>query len=686
MRSHLPLILFILFPVFLCTDCINEIKEPVIGNLDIAPLPVTMVSKNGALSIDSQVEIVTDNFSNLSFDPLKVFVEVFERKSGYKIPVMAPSGSVFESPQVIHLTIDTLIGHKDGYTLKVNLAGIRITAASAHGLFYALQTLRQIMRLDAVPDANNSTRQWSIPFVEIADQPTYSYREMHLDVARHYMSVEFVKKYIDLLAFYKMNNFHWHLTDDQGWRIEIKKYPKLQEIAAWRDETLAGHYSDEPVKFDGQRHGGFYTQEQAEEVVAYAAERGVNVIPEIEMPGHAQATLAAYPELACTPGPFKVASTWGVFEDVFCPTEVTFTFLQNVIDEVIEIFPSKYIHIGGDECPKTRWKDSEFCQQLMKKEGLKDEHELQSYFIQRMEKYINNKGRKIIGWDEILEGGLAPDATVMSWRGMEGGIAAAKQSHDVIMSPGPPCYFDHYQADPVDEPIAIGGLTTLEQVYAFVPVPSELNPTEVKYILGGQANLWTEFIPDPRQAEYMAYPRAIALAEALWTPQSRKDWNDFTKRLVSHFDLLDGMEVNYAKHLTIPTAEIKSGKNGLTILWKSNVPDQVIYFSKDTTKSKWEETKAVEEHLIHEAGILFYKAEGSPVKKITYSPSQTREALINVAPAPDERYPGSQGAQTLGDGLRGNKIFNGKTGAHGKVIPLSMISFLTRKFLLIHLH
>src|SRR4030095_6565101 len=482
---------------------------------------------------------------------------------------------------------------------------------------------------------------------------------MHLDVGRHFMPVEFVKKYIDLLAYYKMNYFHWHLTEDQGWRIEIKKYPKLQEIAAWRDETLIGHYSDQPVQYDGLRYGGYYTQEEIKDVVKYAEDRFVTIIPEIEMPGHSQAALAAYPELACTPGPFKVATSWGVFEDVFCPYDTTFSFLQDVLDEVVSLFPSKYIHIGGDECPKTRWEHSAFCQALMKKEGLKNTHELQSYFIQRIEKYLNSKGKSIIGWDEILEGGLAPDATVMSWRGMQGGIDAAKAGHDVIMTPGDYCYFDRYQSEPSEEPLAIGGLLKLEKVYAFDPVPAELSSDEARHILGGQGNVWTEYIDTPEKVEYMVYPRAIALAEVLWTPSARKSWLDFTKRLTQHLDRLDGMHVNYAKLLNKPDVEILAGPEGLNLTWKSSVPDQIIYYTRDTTKSTWEKVKAGDVTVVKDAATIYYKSDQTPMRRIDYMPSKIKDASIKPVPAPDERYAGRQRAQTLGDGLKGNKFFNG---------------------------
>jgi hexosaminidase len=353
------------------------------------------------------------------------------------------------------------------------------------------------MRMDAMPDADGTLRSWNLPAVDIVDKPAFSYRGMHLDVCRHIFPIEFVRKYIDLLAYYKMNRFHWHLTDDQGWRIEIKQYPKLQEIAAWRAQTLIGKYGAKEPQYDGQRYGGFYSQTEIREVVQYAKDRGVMVIPEIEMPGHALAALTAYPELSCTGGPFKVAETWGVFNDVFCPTEETFTFLENVLKEVITLFPAPYVHIGGDECPKKRWKESEYCQALMKKEGLKDVMELQSYFIRRMEAYLNSKGKSVIGWDEILEGGIAPNATIMSWRGIDGGIAAAKSGHDAIMTPGNYCYFDKYQGDRTTEPIAIGGFLSVDSVYAYNPIPAALTTDEARHIWVHKATSGQSISPIP---------------------------------------------------------------------------------------------------------------------------------------------------------------------------------------------
>lgn len=418
----------------------------------------------------------------------------------------------------------------EAYQILIQSKQIIIGANSSSGIFYAFETLLQIM-----------PNKWDdgallLPVCQIDDQPRFKYRGMHLDVCRHFYSVDFVKKYIDIMARYKLNTFHWHLTEDQGWRIEIKKYPKLTSIGAWR--TLE----------DGSRYGGFYTQEEIKDVVAYAASRHITIIPEIEMPGHSRAALAAYPQLSCTGEALPVANKWGVFKEVYCAgNDSVFIFLEDVLDEVIDLFPGIYIHIGGDECPKESWKKCAKCQARIKANGLANEHELQSYFIKRIEKYLTSKGRKLIGWDEILEGGLAPEATVMSWRGIDGGIAAAKQHHDVIMTPGSHCYFDHYQADPAYEPKAIGGYTSLKKVYEYEPVPEALTEEESKYILGAQANLWTEYIATEDYLEYMLLPRMLALAEVNWTLPENKSWEDFQQRLNHHYAWMLTQGINFCK-------------------------------------------------------------------------------------------------------------------------------------------
>lgn len=513
----------------------------------IIPLPHKIIMGNGSFTLDQTITI--NSSAQETFKAIDYLSDWLESTFNQRL------ASTKTNANLSFLT-DTKMA-PESYRLSISPQNIQIVALDEAGFFYGTISLIQLIaqnNLDAGPI--------SLPLVEIEDQPAFSYRGMHLDVARHFFPPDFVKQYIDMLALYKMNRFHWHLTEDQGWRIEIKKYPKLQEIAAYRKETLLGHYSDQPHQFDGKRYGGYYTQEEVKEIVAYAADRCITIIPEIEMPGHSRAALAAYPELGCADGPYEVATKWGIFEEVYCPTEATFEFLENVLTEVMELFPSEFIHIGGDECPKTAWKNSDFCQALMKKEGLKDENELQSYFIRRMEKFLNNNGRNIIGWDEILEGGLAPNATVMSWRGESGGIEAAKEKHNVIMTPTSHCYFDYYQSDNAQEPLAIGGFLPLEKVYGYHPIPEELSAAEAQYILGVQANLWTEYIPTTDQAEYMAYPRAMALAEIGWTDQSQKDFNDFVTRLLAHYPWWKKMDINAANHLYDVQTTIRAEQAG----------------------------------------------------------------------------------------------------------------------------
>jgi len=503
-------------------------------NLNIIPKPKKITNYIVKFSLNSKTVIQTNNVESFEAQFLK---ENIKRQTGLDLKIT----SEYHSKNKILILVtndDLMFVNKDEYHLVINKDIIEVFASNSKSLFYGVQSL-----LQTIP--NEMKDNYEIQGVSIIDYPKFQWRGMHLDVSRHFFPKDFIKKYIDYLAMYKMNTFHWHLTDDQGWRIEIKKYPKLTEVGAWRNGSMIGHYTDQT--FDNIRYGGFYTQEEIKEIVAYAKERHITIIPEIEMPGHALAALASYPEFSCTGGPFEVGKTWGVLEDVFCPKDETFTFLENVLTEVMALFPSEYIHIGGDESPKVRWKSCPHCQKRIKDENLKDEHELQSYFIQRIEKFVNSKGRKIIGWDEILEGGLAPNAAVMSWRGTEGGIAAAKQKHFVVMSPGSHCYFDHYQGEPKNEPIAFGGYTNVEKVYSFNPIPKELSAEESKYILGAQANLWTEYINTPEHVEYMLFPRIAALSEVVWGTSNPKDYKEFEKRLISHFEIYDKKGINYSK-------------------------------------------------------------------------------------------------------------------------------------------
>lgn len=540
MRTTLPL----LFALCLTSVCPGQSSNPY-----ILPLPKSLVADSGRFVIGRETGIIVGQhdleqegaFLQAALTPLlgaapSILHE--DRTPGAADPQAVP-GTI-----LLLLKSGTALG-PEAYELAIGHDHMTLTAATPAGIFYGIQTIIQL--LPTVSSVGSSAPQVALPCLSIADEPRFAWRGMHLDVCRHFFGVDFVKTYIDLLARYKMNRFHWHLTDDQGWRIEIKKYPKLTGKGAWRNGSQHGPYSQRT--YDSTRYGGFYTQEQIRDVVAYAMARHVTVVPEIEMPGHALAALAAYPELSCTGGPFAVQKGWGVFDEVFCPKDETFTFLQDVLTEVMDLFPGDYIHIGGDECPKTRWKACAHCQALMKKEGLKGENELQSYFIRRIDKFVNSEGRKVIGWDEILEGGLAPNAAVMSWRGIEGGTAAAQQKHNVVMSPGSHCYLDHYQGDPAHEPLAIGGFTTVQKTYSYEPVPEALTGEEAKYIMGAQGNVWTEYITTPEHVEYMALPRMIALAEVLWSPKEKRDEGSFIRRLESEFPKLDALHVNYSKSL-----------------------------------------------------------------------------------------------------------------------------------------
>jgi len=509
-------------------------------NSKIIPVPDKQIFLDGFFIIDSSTSInYPDQFKN-SIN----FFRTFLNQGKNKFLFLKDSNITSNFMQFL---LDKNLSNDEGYKIEIRQNGITITSKDNKGAFYAIQTLRQLIPA-SFEDKTYPNKEIRIKCQIIEDSPRFKYRGMHLDVGRHLFSVEFIKKYIDALAMLKFNTFHWHLTEDQGWRIEIKKYPKLNTIAAYRDSTLAGHYTDKPRKYNKIRYGGYYTQEQVKDIVNYALEREITIIPEIEMPGHSKAAIAAYPNLSCKEKSVNVATLWGVFEDIYCSKEETFKFLEDVIDEVVDLFPGKYIHIGGDEAPKTRWEKCKNCQSVIKRESLKDEHELQNYFISRMEKYINSKGKKIIGWDEILEGGLAPNATVMSWRGVSGGIKAANMKHDVIMTPNATCYLDHYQSKDKNEPLAIGGYTPLEEIYNYEPIPEELDSESSKYIIGAQGNVWTEYMSTSEYVEYMVFPRIFALSEVVWS-KNKSNFEEFTSRVISFFDRLDKLDINYSTHL-----------------------------------------------------------------------------------------------------------------------------------------
>jgi hexosaminidase len=556
-KIKLITLLVTIMTVILANPILSHAKTQ---GISVIPKPVKLREvKADDFVIDSGTIIIADKSLRAKARQL---AGMLEPATGFELQIK--ERDLFSSNCII-LKVDESLSRlgQEGYTLVVWPKKITITASDEKGLFYGFQTLRQLLPAEIFRQAKVLGVKWIVPAVDIEDYPRFQWRGLHLDACRYFMPKEFIKKYIDLIALHKMNRFHWHLTEDQGWRIEIKKYPKLTEVGAWRDETLIGHYRDKPHKFDGKRHGGFYTQDDVREIVAYAAQRQVVVVPEIEMPGHAQAAIAAYPELGNTGKQLKVMTIWGVNPNIFNANEETILFMQDVLKEVMELFPSEFIHIGGDEAPKKQWEESAEAQARIKELGLKDEHELQSYFIKRMDTFLAEKGRRLVGWDEILEGGLAPGATVMSWRGEKGGITAAKAGHDVVMAPTTYTYFDYYQAEPKSEPLAIGGLLPLRNVYNYNPIPSELSPEEAKHVLGAQAQVWTEYIPGPKKTEYMAFPRACALSEVVWTPHEKKDYKDFIKRMQEHGQRLDILDVNYRKLDPEPIV-IGSWKSGQT--------------------------------------------------------------------------------------------------------------------------
>lgn len=510
----------------------------------LIPKPVKLTPKVGVFTLTADTIIVASGAASTIGHTL---AQALAPATGYWLNVTSSHSGA--NSIVIELAPDLACLGAEGYQLNVTPEVVTLRAPQPAGLFYGVQSLLQLLPPEILREAQVDGVAWAIPCVQIEDYPSFGWRGAMLDVGRHFAPKAFVKKFIDLLALHKLNTFHWHLTEDQGWRIEIKQYPRLTEVGAWRKETLIGkpdRNSPANDKFDGKPHGGFYTQDDVREIVAYARARYINVVPEIEMPGHAQAAIAAYPELGNTGRQLEVGTTWGIYENVYNVQESTVQFLQNVLAEVLALFPSPFIHIGGDECPKAQWKASPQAQARMKELDLKDEEELQSYFVRRMDEFLTRQGRRLVGWDEILEGGLAPNATVMSWRGEQGGIAAARAGHDVVMAPNTSTYLDYYQSeDPSKEPLAIGGFIPLEKVYVYQPIPQELTPDEVRHVLGAQAQLWTEYMPTTKHVEYMAFPRLCALAEALWTPDAAKDYGDFTRRLQTHLMRLSILDVNY---------------------------------------------------------------------------------------------------------------------------------------------
>lgn len=561
----------------------------------------------------------------------------------------------------IVLTIDKTIANAEGYKLDADAKQIRIAGASAAGVFYGIQTLRK-----SLPLVNGKASKVSIPAVHIADAPRFAYRGTHLDVSRHFVTADSVRQFIDMLALHNINRFHWHLTDDQGWRIEIKKYPLLTQIGSKRAQTVIGHNSG---KYDGKPYSGFYTQKQIRDIVKYAADRYITIVPEIDLPGHMQAALAAYPDMGCTGGPYEVWQKWGVSDNVLCAgNDKTLTFIDNVLKEITQLFPSKYIHVGGDECPKTQWQKCPKCQARIKalnleaKDGHSAEERLQSYIITHASNYLKSLGRNTIGWDEILEGGLAEGATVMSWRGESGGIAAAKQHHDVVMTPNSYLYFDYYQSlDKANEPLAIGGYLPLETVYSYEPMPKELTADEARHIIGVQANIWTEYMPTFKQMQYMALPRLAALSEVQWSQPALKDYTSFTNRLTEFTHMYDRLGYNYAKHLYNVAIHVDSDNKWREILIHMTTAGKAeIRYTLDGTEPTVNSTLYTDAIVLQKSAKIraaaFRDGKRSSVTSQDISFNKATACPVELLQPTHKNYTYKGGA-TLTDGLLGDKGF-----------------------------
>lgn len=566
-----------------------------------------------------------------------------------------------KSGAAIILTIDKTIANAEGYKLDADAKQIRIAGASAAGVFYGIQTLRK-----SLPLVNGKASKVSIPAVHIADAPRFAYRGTHLDVSRHFVTADSVRQFIDMLALHNINRFHWHLTDDQGWRIEIKKYPLLTQIGSKRAQTVIGHNSG---KYDGKPYSGFYTQKQIRDIVKYAADRYITIVPEIDLPGHMQAALAAYPDMGCTGGPYEVWQKWGVSDNVLCAgNDKTLTFIDNVLKEITQLFPSKYIHVGGDECPKTQWQKCPKCQARIKalnleaKDGHSAEERLQSYIITHASNYLKSLGRNTIGWDEILEGGLAEGATVMSWRGESGGIAAAKQHHDVVMTPNSYLYFDYYQSlDKANEPLAIGGYLPLETVYSYEPMPKELTADEARHIIGVQANIWTEYMPTFKQMQYMALPRLAALSEVQWSQPALKDYTSFTNRLTEFTHMYDRLGYNYAKHLYNVAIHVDSDNKWREILIHMTTAGKAeIRYTLDGTEPTVNSTLYTGAIVLQKSAKIraaaFRDGKRSSVTSQDISFNKATACPVELLQPTHKNYTYKGGA-TLTDGLLGDKGF-----------------------------
>jgi hexosaminidase len=636
-------------------------KRTLNSDYEIIPKPLDVNCKGDAsfLLKDGVAVIYPENNRKMQ-DNAEFLVDYVERQTGVKLT----SHAGMPVDGAICLTLDLSDDNAEAYKLIVNDKRVCISGASEAGVFYGIQTLRKSLPVAQDINVNLSA-------VEIYDKPRFAYRGAMLDVARHFYTVDEVKTFIDMLALHNINRFHWHLTDDQGWRIEIKKYPKLMSVASERKETVVGRWYS--GIYDGKSYGGYYTQDELRDVIDYAAKRHITIIPEVDLPGHMQAALTAYPELGCTGGPYEVRTIWGVSQDVLCVgNDFTLQFVKDVLSEVADIFPSEYIHIGGDECPKVRWEKCPKCQERIKSLGLKSdakhtkEQRLQSYVIQEAAKYLKEKGKRIIGWTEILEGGLVPDATLMSWIGESGGIEAAHQHHDVIMTPNTYLYFDYYQSKKVeDEPLAIGGYLPIEKTYNYEPMPKELTEEEQQYIKGVQANLWTEYIPVFSQVQYMVLPRLGAAAEVQWTDPSKKDYKDFLRRVPHLVAVYDCYGWNYATHVYDVNVDMKADTvNHVLNVQLSTMADDPIYYTLDGQDPTEKSLKYTKPFTIDQSVVLKTMAvHPDRTSKISVDTIRFNKATLKpvVLLQPNESRFSPDGPVVLVDGRNGNHSFD--TGA-----------------------
>ena len=661
MKKHL----FVLGVCLLSLSIISCKQQNAPNTYSVIPYPNSLVPEEGSFVFNKKTKMIcTLSLDSASQEVVRNFSALLNNVAGLKTECIVEEEK--GEKNIVFFVLYTSIAN-EGYSLDIDPSKIIIKASSAAGFYYAVQSLKQLLPIAVYGDKeSDSVEKWEVPCVHIDDAPRFSYRGMHLDVARHFFSVDEVKRYIDLLAMHKLNVFHWHLTDDQGWRIEIKKYPKLTEVGSIRKHTMVEKNFDQ---YDNTPYGGYYTQDQIRDIVNYAKERFITIIPEVDLPGHMVAALASYPSLGCTGGPYEVQGMWGVHPDVLCAgKEETYEFVTDVLSEVIELFPSRYIHIGGDECPKDRWKKCPLCQARIRKLGLKTDKEhtaeerLQSYFMTRVEKFLNENDRQIIGWDEILEGGAAPNATVMSWRGTDGGVQAAKLRHNVVMTPNTYLYFDYYQSEDTQaEPLAIGSYVPLERVYDFEPVPDTLDNDSKKYILGAQANLWTEYISDFKQVEYMLLPRLDALSEVQWTRPENKNWVNFLDRLQHNIQVYDLKGYNYGKHIfgINPEYRIIPEKHCIEVTLRTQ-GDAPVYYTLDGTVPTEKSTRYTQpieltentdlKAIVVRPGMKTNMFE----KEYVFNKATARKITLNSAP--NDRYT-FKGGQTLVDGMIGDMGF-----------------------------